>query len=280
MKRERHPARAICGAFPPSTVGGVFLYRGVQADDRGAPCAVSAAERREPATQNGNDSHKNLSTKGDKNMAIIDSNGAKTYEGAVLSLYSQYHYDGMESEYAVCWDMEKHETVHVTVGYYGSDGYNFCGTRAEVDVEFDTVQDILHELKRRARVAFAKSVTEKKNAIEKGRRAVVVRGNKVKKGTVLDVFWCGERETYRSRMYNWMHETETVAGCYNENGEKVWIRAEYLKAIDELKSPSARERKKFINAYVRDEARALHIDATKSGFYALLAREYRKGVSA
>lgn len=47
-----------------------------------------------------------------------------------------------------------------------------------------------------------------------------------------------------------MHETERIAGCYNENGEKVWIKAEYLKVTDDIKSPNARERKKYINDYV------------------------------
>ena len=52
-----------------------------------------------------------------------------------------------------------------------------------------------------------------------------------------------------------MHETELVAGCYDENNNKVWIRVEYLKPVDEVKSPNSKERKKFINAYVNKRAK-------------------------
>ena len=74
---------------------------------------------------------------------------------------------------------------------------------------------------------------------------------------MLEVFWVGEKETYKSRQYSWMHETEMIAGCYDENGNKVWIKAEYLKSIDQIKSPNAKERKKFIKAYIEKAARAV-----------------------
>lgn len=69
-----------------------------------------------------------------------------------------------------------------------------------------------------------------------GDNVEVIKGRKVPKGTVLKVFWIGERETYRTRTLKrqgcrWANETETVAGCYNENGEKVWIKSEYCKYV-------------------------------------------------
>lgn len=72
----------------------------------------------------------------------------------------------------------------------------------------------------------------------------------MKKGTILEVFWVGERPTYMSRQYSWINETEKVAGCYDKDGNKVWIKVEYLKNITEIKSPSAKERKKYIKHYV------------------------------
>ena len=95
--------------------------------------------------------------------------------------------------------------------------------------------------------------------VSKGRKVEVVKGRKVKKGTQLDVFWVGERETYKSRQYSWMHETEEVAGCYDEDGNKVWIKTEYLKPIDKLKAPNAKERKKFIKAYIKDRAARVNV---------------------
>ena len=59
----------------------------------------------------------------------------------------------------------------------------------------------------------------------------------VKKGTILNVFWIGERPTYktktlRNRGCRWANETEEVAGCYNENGEKVWIKVDYCQYVE------------------------------------------------
>lgn len=64
----------------------------------------------------------------------------------------------------------------------------------------------------------------------------VVKGRKISKGTKLKVFWMGERLTYKAQQLRksgcrWANETEMIAGCYNENGEKVWIKTEYLKYL-------------------------------------------------
>lgn len=64
----------------------------------------------------------------------------------------------------------------------------------------------------------------------------VIKGRKIPKGTKLEVFWMGERPTYRTKQLRksgcrWANETEMIAGCYNENGEKVWIKTEYLKYL-------------------------------------------------
>ena len=93
--------------------------------------------------------------------------------------------------------------------------------------------------------AFEKSVLEEKQKIQKGIKALVVRGRKVKQGTVLNLFWVGERPNYIGRQ-------ELLAGGYTELGQKVWIKAEYLKNITEIKSPNAKERKKFMISYIRE----------------------------
>lgn len=184
-------------------------------------------------------------------MAITNKNGETSYIGQVIRITDHMWMDGMLDEYAVVWDMDEHTTKHIQVGYYGCDGQNMMDTNAKVDMTAEVARDIKRTLKRESYRAFEKSVNDYKKEIRKGSNVEVVRGRKVAKGTKLNVFWVGEKETYKSRQYSWMHETELIAGCYNEAGEKVWIKAEYLKVTDTFKSPNRHEREKFIKDYVR-----------------------------
>lgn len=183
--------------------------------------------------------------------------GEPQYVGAVLDITEHYWMDGMMEETAVCWNGEDQKIEYHQVGYYGSDGRNMNRTIAEIDGTPETWRAVLRHFKPDAYAAFAKSVTEYKNQIQAGTNATVVKGRKVPKGTKLKVFWVGERETFQSRKYYWMHETETVAGCYDEAGNKVWIKAEYLKNADPIKSPNAKERRKFIKRFIDDKAHGL-----------------------
>lgn len=179
-------------------------------------------------------------------MAVIDNaNNTVSYVGAVINIWSHIYYDGMEQEYAEVWDIENHKRLNVGVGYYGSDGANFTSKTAEIDITADVVKDMIHTYKARAWKAFEESVTEFKREIRAGIKAEVVRGRKVKKGTVLTVFWTGEKPDYTGR------RLEKLAGCHDENGRKVWIKAEYLKSLTAVKSPNAKERRKFLQNYVR-----------------------------
>lgn len=179
------------------------------------------------------------------------------YVGAVLKINERYWLDGMTEETAVCWNSETQEIEYHQVGYYGSDGRNMNQTICKVDATVETWREVIRWLKPAAREAFAKSVIDYKKAIHVGTHAEVVRGQKVPKGTKLEVFWIGERPTYRSRQYDWMRETETIAGCYDEAGNKVWIKAEYLKNVDPLKSPNAKERDKFIWNWIEKKTHEL-----------------------
>lgn len=183
-------------------------------------------------------------------MAIMDKNGNISYVGAVIGSRTHYWLDGMVDEFAIVYDEETEEIKEVQVGYYGSDGYNFYETSFETDLTTENARKIIRAMKAAALVEFEHSVINEKKAIKKGRTAEVIRGRKIPKGTKLVIFWIGERPTYRSRQYAWMNETETIAGGYDEFGNKVWIKAEYLKNITEVKSPSAKERKKFVKSYV------------------------------
>lgn len=190
-------------------------------------------------------------------MALIYRDGKREFVGAVLKINEHYWLDGMLEETAVCWNSETQEIEYHCCGYYGIDGQNMNNCYAEVDATVETWKQVLHSLRPAANEAFAKSVIEFKKGIRKGTHAKVVRGKKVPKGTIVEVFWIGEKQTFRSRQYSWMNETETIAGCYDEHGNKLWIKAEYLVSIDPIKSPNAKERKKFIRAWIDDQAHRL-----------------------
>lgn len=189
-------------------------------------------------------------------MALV-KNGVVSYAGAVIKIWERYWLDGMLSEYALVWDLEKHEYKTVDIGYYGSDGHDFIGIQAEVEVSTEVARDIIKTLKTRAWESFCKSVQAKKEKIEPGIQALVIRGRKIPKGTKLEVFWVGEKPTYTG------YGTELLAGCKDEAGNKLWIKAEYLKNITPLKSPTAFERKKYLKWYVEENAGGLIIKAAK-----------------
>ena len=83
-------------------------------------------------------------------MAVYQS-GEVTYIGAVLDIQEHYWLDGMLEEWAVVWDKEEHCTKLITVGYYGIDGTNLQGGRAEIDADRETVRDMLRTYKVDAR---------------------------------------------------------------------------------------------------------------------------------
>lgn len=177
--------------------------------------------------------------------------GEIAYVGATFAESEHFWLDGMLEVFAHSWDMEKHEIVIDTVVYSGIDCRNMCDTSFKIDINEETARDMIRTIKASAAKAFAEAVIEEKQKIAKGRNCIVVKGRKVPKGTKINVFWVGERPTYRSRNYEWMNETETVAGGYTEDGMKVWIKADYLKVIDGIKSPDRRNRDRFIKEYVR-----------------------------
>lgn len=185
-------------------------------------------------------------------MAIIDKNNNVSYIGAVIGERSHMWMDGMEDVFAIVYNSELNEIKEVQTGYYGSDGHNLMETEMKVDLNKENARAIIKLLKKWALQEFSTSVKAEKQAIKKGRKAEVIKGRKVKKGTILEVFWIGEKETYKSRQYSWMNETETIAGCHDEHGNVIWIKAEYLKNITEIKSPSAKDRKLFVKNYIKN----------------------------
>ena len=189
----------------------------------------------------------------------IHRNGITEYAGCVLAEHSHMWLDGMEEIHVDVWDKDAQDIKSIQVGYYGIDGTNLCGTSWELDVTQETARQVVRWLKNKAYKAIADGIAQYKREIRKGSQVEVIKGRKVPKGSKLTVFWVGERETYRSKMYDWMHETEEIAGCWDEQGQKVWIKKDYLKVIDNIKSPNAKERNKAIKAWVALHAREYNI---------------------
>lgn len=188
----------------------------------------------------------------------ITKNGETKYVGQVLCEIERYWMDGMLEVTAVVWNKDDHKAEYIQVGYYGSDCCNLCGCTWEVDFTREIVRDLLKTIKIGAYDAYCRTVQAAKTKIEKGAKAEVIKGRKVAKGTKLDIFWVGQRATYMAQRYNYIKDTEEIAGGFDENGNKVYIKTEYLKRLDKIESPCAAERKKFIKAYVKKTARDVY----------------------
>lgn len=203
-------------------------------------------------------------------MAII-KDGIQTFEGAVIKTREHYWLDGMIEEYATVWDMENHTVKEISYGYYGNDGENLYGnSKAEIDCSIDVARDIIRTIKKDAYRSFAGSVVNFKKEVHKGDKAEVIRGRKIKQGTILTVFWVGDKPTYKAKnspSWSWYaNETERIAGCHDDNGNVIWIKAEYLKNLMPYKSPCAAERKKYIKSYIEEHIDAYIIDIAKNLF--------------
>lgn len=190
----------------------------------------------------------------------IRQNGIETYKGQVVSEKEHMWMDGMLEITAFVWNMEDHRMESKQVGYIGADGSNLCDCSWEIDLSRDAERDIIRTRKQEAYRAYAKSVVDEKNRIRAGRDVEVVRVRKVKRGTRLHCFLVGERPTYMSQLHSYLRETEEIAGCKDDEGNKFWIKSKYLKNITELKSPDAKNRKKFIRNYLENECGSMVIE--------------------
>lgn len=201
-------------------------------------------------------------------MAII-VDGEITYQGAVISTREHYWLDGMIEEYATVWDIENHTAKEIPFGYYGIDGQNLHGdSNAYIDCSAEIARDIIRTMRKQAYVAFADSVKNFKKSVHKGDRAEVIRGRKIAKGTILEIFWVGEKPTWAARNAPYWSETrketELIAGGHDQEGNAVWIKAEYLKNLTQYKSPSKTERKKFIRNYIQKNVKPYILETAKN----------------
>lgn len=175
-------------------------------------------------------------------MPII-RDGKTTFAGAVIRVRDRVWHDGMTEEWADVWNGSHEESIQVA--YYGCDYRNLMGDiTASPDLSPENARAILRSRKADARKVFSACVSLWKKSVQAGDQAVVIRGRKIPKGTILSVFWVGEREN------RFTGEMEKLAGCHDSAGRKIWVKAEYLQPQTARKNPTAAERRAFMRAYI------------------------------
>lgn len=154
---------------------------------------------------------------------ILHMGGKMTteYVGCVLDTYE--HNGAWDSDfYAVCWNREKREVVTVM---YDTTRCGGMGT-----AKIDATDEVLHEMYQVYRQSTRKdfdNILNERQAKEygKGDNVVVIKGRKVKKGTVGRVFWKGETFNPYSRM------NEERVGI-EVDGTRKFLSAEYVENAD------------------------------------------------
>lgn len=179
----------------------------------------------------------------------ITRNGEEYAVDCVMEIKRHCWLDGMDEDTATWYDVNTNELKSETVYYGGIDGHNLDDCLAAVDLSKEVCNMYIHNNRQKAYDAFVLSVLKYKQEIRKDSNVEVIRGRKIKIGTKLHVFWIGERPTYFAKMHPWCKETMMLVGCTDESNNKVWIDADYLKVIDVIKSPNAKERKAFCKKY-------------------------------
>ena len=141
------------------------------------------------------------------------------YEGCVLDWWE--HNGAWDSDwYAVVWDDEK-QSVEI-VEYMTTRGY--CSGTAEIDATEDTLRKVYRHYKSIAKDWFSNYNIEQAKKIRKGDTVKIVKGRKVKKGTVAPVFWSGTRYNPYSRI-----DEERIG--IEVDGERVFIAAENAEVV-------------------------------------------------
>lgn len=146
----------------------------------------------------------------------IYGNPEVRYEGCVINTYERNGYNDSDW-YAECWDRQKKKIV--TVEYDTT--RCAAGGRAEINATPDVLREVYRMWRNVGRELFDKHENEAEaKKFEKGDTVLVIRGTKVKKGTVGVVFWKGTR-------YNcYSHRYEARIGI-EVDGEHMFLAEEY-----------------------------------------------------
>lgn len=170
---------------------------------------------------------------------VNDELTAETAVGCVIGETEHYWADGMLELFAVYYDPNTDSIERRQTAYIGADGRNLMNCGHNIDLTAENARKAMRCLKRSALDAYVLHLKELQRTFVKGDKVKVVRGRKVPKGTILDVFWCGKVYNRFSRM------DEERIGAYDADGNKVWIAAEYCEHV-QRKIETAKQRKAWI----------------------------------
>lgn len=160
------------------------------------------------------------------------------YEGCVINTYERNGYHDSDF-YATVWDEEKQAVVDIEYDTTRAGG----GGYATIDATEETLRKVYRYYKRIGRKQFCIFNEEQAKQFGKGDQIVVVRGRKVKKGTVGLVFWKGSCYNHYSR------RNEDRVGI-EVDGEKIFLPADYVERSDwEAHLISGKRRKQYIRNY-------------------------------
>ena len=163
------------------------------------------------------------------------------FDGCVLDWYERN--GAWDSDwYAVVWDDEKGKVDHVEYDTTRAGGGGWC----KIDATPDVYRKVYRYYYDCVRKNFDEHVKiDEAREVKKGDTAVVVRGRKVPKGTVGEVFWIGEVQN------PYAYGTVKRAGM-KVGEETVWVPYEYLEAVDwEKRVVTGKERKERIRNAAR-----------------------------
>lgn len=164
---------------------------------------------------------------------------AETAIGCVIGEREHYWMDGMLEIFALYYNAETDSIESKQTAYIGADGRNLMCCGHDIDLTVENARRAMRCLKRSALHDYGLHFRELQRTFAKGDKVRVIRGRKIPKGTILDVFWFG-------KVYNkFSHMDEERIGAYDSEGNKVWIFAEYCEHV-QRKIETAKQRKAWI----------------------------------
>lgn len=172
-------------------------------------------------------------------LAGIYGQKSESYVGCTLDTYEHNGYHDSYF-YAVCWDDENGKIVEIEYDTTASGG----GGYAKIDATDDVLRKVYRFYANVGRSIFdSKTNPAQAKEVRVGDTIKVVRGRKIPKGSVGDVFWVGKSYNQWSRM------NEERVGV-EISGERRFLPAEYVEVIGwEQRLITGRERRKRIRNF-------------------------------
>ena len=161
------------------------------------------------------------------------------FDGCVLDKYEHNGYDDSDF-YAVCWDEETQSVIEIEYDTTRCGGGGSC----TIDATEEVLRKAYRYYRNIGRIRFDGRMNEEMaKKVEKGDTVQVVKGRKVRIGTVGKVFWIGTVKNFYS------YRDEERVGI-EVDGEKHFLPLEYVEVVDwQSRLVHGRRRKQMIRNY-------------------------------